>query len=65
MNKCHKDEYMDSLIGRKVTITFKNGSDETGILDYPNIGVGYLLKTFKDYDVLFFKSYVRCINTLP
>ena len=42
MDKCHKDEYMDSLIGRKVTITFKDGSNETGILTYPVLALATL-----------------------
>lgn len=64
MDNCHKDEYMDSLIGRKVTITFKDGTDETGILAYPNFGIGYAIKT-PSCDVAFCKSHVRCINVLP
>lgn len=65
MDKCHKDEYMDSLIGRKVTITFKDGSDETGILAYPDFGIGYMLKSSKAFDIRFFKSHVKCIKVLP
>lgn len=64
MDKCHKDEYMDSLIGRKVTITFKDGSDETGILAYPFLGIGYAINT-PSCDVAFCKSHVRCIKVLP
>lgn len=64
MEKCHKDEYMDSLIGRKVTITFKDGSDETGIIAYPVLGIGYAVKT-PSCDVAFCKSHVRCIKVLP
>lgn len=63
MDKCHKDEYMDSLIGRKVTITFKDGKDETGILAYPDFGIGYAVKT-PSRDIAFYKSHVRCIKTL-
>lgn len=64
MDKCHKDEYMDSLIGHKVTITFKDGSDETGILAYPVFGFGYAVKTLS-YELAFCKSHVRCIKVLP
>lgn len=64
MDKCHKDEYMDSLIGRKVTITFKDGSVEKGILAYPDFGIGYAVKT-PSCNIAFFKSHVRCIQTLP
>lgn len=64
MDKCHKDEYLDSLIGRKVTITFKDGSYETGILAYPVLGIGYAIKT-PSCDFAFCKSHVRCIKTLP
>lgn len=65
MNICHKDEYMDSLIGRKVTITFKDGTYETGILAYPDFNIGYMLKSSKGFAIRFFKSHVRCIKTLP
>ena len=64
MDKYHKDEYMDSLIGRKVIITFKDGSYETGILAYPVLGIGYAIKT-PSRNVAFCKSHVRCIKTLP
>lgn len=62
MNNCHHDNYLDSLIGRSVTITFKDASVETGILTYPDYGFGYKLITPK-CDVIFCKSFVRCITT--
>lgn len=34
--KCHRDETLDSLIGKKVQITFTDGYVTAGVLGYAN-----------------------------
>lgn len=63
MTDCHEDKKINSLIGKKVKITFSDRKTEEGILTLPVFGNGYMLKT-PAYDYQFYKSHVKRIEVM-
>lgn len=61
-DNCHRSARLDALIGKNVEITFNDGKTERGMLTYPFLGDGYLLKCSGNMDVKFMKSHVKSIR---
>lgn len=65
----HRDEKLDSMIGKRVTVTLFDTSTYTGLLSFDESQDRYKLKNvvnerrgFPDMDVLFRKSHVTKIE---
>lgn len=63
MKNCHDDRLLNSMIGKKVRIVFKDGTEEVGVLAVPGFGNGYLIKTVSR-DYRFYKSHMKRIEVL-
>ena len=63
MKNCHESGTINSMMGKKVRMEFKDGKTEEGILTVPFFGHGYLLET-GSYNVSFYKSHVKRIELL-
>lgn len=62
MKYSHTSKQLDELINKAVTIRFWDGKEETGVLKYPDLGNGYILKGIS-YDTRFYKSHVKKISS--
>ena len=68
----HRDEKLDGLIGKRVTITFTDGDRLSGLLTFDERMSHYVLKNaidekkgFSRNDTAFRKSHVKSIKEKP
>ena len=64
MSKVHEDERLNSLLGKRVRITFFDGDVYEGILGRSKHIKGYVLKRVLKGDVHFYKSQVKKVEAL-
>ena len=64
MSKVHEDERLNSLLGKRVRITFFDGDVYEGILGRSDYSQRYALKREAKGDVHFFKSHVKKVEAL-
>lgn len=60
--KVHEDERLNSLIGKRVRITFFDGDIEEGILARSEYSQRYALKREFKGDICFYKSHVKKVE---
>ena len=64
ITKTHEDERLNSLIGKRVRITFNDGDVDEGILGRSEYSQRYALERLLKGDVHFYKSHVKNVEEL-